>query len=249
MNNSWNAKIFSYWQKTWFFPEHLEKWFILKSINEVARESKGILLDVGCGTKPYYDIFKENVCSYIGIEYPFSSNPEIKKKADIFANGIELPIKSNSIDIVLSTQVLEHLPHPEKFFEEVYRVLKKGGKLFLTTNQEWGIHKAPYDYFRFTRYGLKYLCESSGLDCLEVENRGGFWVMIGQRLSAYLYDRWVNRFREKFKTIFLINFIITAPFIALIQLASILVDKVDYIETNTIGYFLKAKKPCVNNKN
>lgn len=239
---NFKKQFWNYWQNSWFYPEHLEKRSIKKAIKKNFRAIEGTLLDVGCGSKPYLKLLGNKVSKYIGIEYPPSYNA-VKTSAEIFGNAVELPIKSNSIDVVLSTQVLEHLQQPHLFFMEANRVLRPGGLLYLTTNQEWGIHKAPRDFFRFTRYGVQYLSESANLECLKIENRGGFWVMIGQRLSAYVYDRWVDRFRKNFKFFFLTAFLLTAPFILAIQLLALIADKLDYIETNTIGYFLISRKP------
>lgn len=236
-------KFWEVWQETWFYPEHLEKRSIRQALEGVTHDMHGKLLDAGCGSKPYYDLLKDHVEMYIGLEYPPSTTSGTKIAADLYADAMYLPIKSNSVDIVLSTQVLEHLPKPASFFQEAYRVLIPGGKLYLSTNQEWGVHKAPFDFFRFTHLGLKYLCDSAGFSCLRVENRGGFWIMIGQRLSAYLYERWVNRFRKNYKFVFFMMFCLLSPCIALTQLAAFLVDKIDRVEANTIGYFLIAQKP------
>lgn len=235
-------KFWEIWQETWFYPEHLEKRSIKLSIKRIVDEAQGKLLDVGCGSKPYYEIFENKVNLYVGIEYPPSNKSEHRIKPDLYGDAMDLPIKSNSVNLVLSTQVLEHLPRPDSFFLEAYRVLIPGGKLYLSTNQEWGVHKAPFDFFRFTHLGIKHLCDVAGFECLKIENRGGFWIMIGQRLSAYFYDRWINRFRKNYKLIFLIMFIFISPIVAIIQLIALLVDKIDYIETNTIGYFLTAQK-------
>lgn len=236
-------RFWNLWQNSWFFPGYLERSLIRRSIENIAPEiDGGILLDIGCGSKPYFKFLNGRVNLYIGMEYARPENAEIIS-TDLYGDAVDLPIKSNSVDVVLSTQVLEHLPKPEAFFKEAMRVLRPGAKLYLTTNQEWGIHKAPFDFFRFTRYGLKFLCESSGLQSLKIENRGGFWVMMGQRLSAYIYDRWVDRFRGNYKIVFLITFLLSLPVIPAIQLLALLADRLDYIKENTIGYFLIAQKP------
>lgn len=182
--------------------------------------------------------------NYIGLEYPPSCPQESLNIApDVWADCQCLPIRSGIIDAILSTQVLEHLSNPAEFFREAFRVLKPGGYLILTTNQEWGIHKAPYDFYRFTRFGLEYLSRTVGFQIKSLNARGGFWVMMGQRMAAYLFNRWVARFRRDNKGIFILSFLILSPFIALVQLCALALDRIDLIEENTIGYALVAQKP------
>ena len=81
---------------------------------------------------------------------------------------------------------------------EAARVLKAGGVLLLTTPQTWGLHLEPHDFYRYTRYGLRYLAEKSGLEVIEVMPTCGLWATLAQRLAdtvIYTYavgrSRWV----------------------------------------------------------
>jgi SAM-dependent methyltransferase len=206
-----------------------------------APNVRGTLLDVGCGAKPYRNFFP-SLEKYIGLEYPPSSG-ETQYHPDIWSDGQCLPIRSEIADAILATQVLEHLSNPNAFFHEGFRVLRPGGVLILTTNQEWGIHKAPFDFYRYTSFGLQYLARTAGFQIVSLDARGGFWVMMGQRMAAYLFDRWIARFRKDYKGIFLLSFAFLSPFIAFVQLAALVMDRIDPIEENTIGYALIAQKP------
>lgn len=235
--------FWGWWAGSWFYPEQLEKLSIRRSVAALAPKITGTLLDVGCGEKPYKSLFPA-VENYIGLEYPPARLQEwTNATADVWAEAQSLPIQAGKADAILSTQVLEHLPDPVAFFHESFRVLRPGGILILTTNQEWGIHKAPYDFYRYTRYGLEYLARNAGLRIVALEARGGFWVMMGQRIAAYLFDRWVARFRKNHKIVFLLSFICLCPVVALAQLAALAIDGIDHIEENTIGYFMEAQKP------
>ena len=85
-------------------------------------------------------------------------------------------------DAILFNEVIEHVQSPNKSLEEVYRVLKKNGKLFLTAPMYWRLHYAPHDYFRFTNYGLTYILESNNFRILEIERMGGFFSIMFIRL-------------------------------------------------------------------
>jgi SAM-dependent methyltransferase len=84
-----------------------------------------------------------------------------------------LPFADRSFDVVLSIQVLEHVPDPGRVLAETARALAPGGLLILTTAQAWRTHGAPHDYFRYTRYGLESLLRGAGLEPAELRPLGG----------------------------------------------------------------------------
>ncbi len=135
----------------------------------------GRLLDVGCGDKPYRELFN-HVQTYIGIEISPSG------ASDLVADGLCLPFRDSAFDTVLCSQVLEHVPEPALLMSEAFRVLKPGGHLLLTTPQTWGLHLVPTDYYRYTPYGLRYLAEKIGFQVIEVSPTCGLWATIAQRV-------------------------------------------------------------------
>ncbi len=78
-------------------------------------------------------------------------------------NILNLPIKNNTIDFIILTEVIEHIYAPDIAIEECYRVLKKGSKILFTIPFMYGIH-LENDYFRLTEYGIKKLCEKYNLE-------------------------------------------------------------------------------------
>ena len=104
------------------------------------------VLDIGCGSRPYKSLFHNS----IGIDY---------NSGDIHATGENLPIKSESVDLVFSTQTLEHVEDPKTFLLEARRVLKPGGRIILSTHGTYPIH-ADKDYWRWTDKGLGKLFKS-----------------------------------------------------------------------------------------
>ncbi len=109
-----------------------------------------------------------------------------------------LPVRDAVFDTVLCNEVLEHVPEPAILISEAARVLKPGGILILTTPQTWGLHLEPQDFYRYTRYGLCYLAEKSGLEVIEVTPTCGLWSTLAQRLAdtvIYTYaagrSRWM----------------------------------------------------------
>ena len=110
----------------------------------------GKLLDFGCGSKPYEKLFK-NLNNYVGVEV--SGNKE-NLKSDIYYNVIALPFADNTFDSVLCTEVFEHVEQLDDVIIELYRVLKPGGRMIVTTPFMCLEHEMPYDFRRFTLNGL-----------------------------------------------------------------------------------------------
>jgi len=150
----------------------------LRQLIEAWPFIEGKLLDVGCGSKPYFLLLAPLVDKYIGVDWPSSTG--LNGRVDILATSTGLPFKSDSFDTVLCTEVVEHVPETLQFFKELNRVLRPGGHLILTAPQICWLHREPADFYRFTRYGLKYLAEKSGFDVVYIRPRGG--------LGAFLVD-------------------------------------------------------------
>jgi SAM-dependent methyltransferase len=126
------------------------------------------VLDVGCGVQPYYPIFAEVAAEYDGNE--IEPGPGIKYVSPVEA----LEIPDASYDLVLCTQVLEHVRHPWKALSEMARVLVPGGHIFLTTHGVYPFHPHPTDYWRWTQQGFEALFEDTdGLRLVELVPHGG----------------------------------------------------------------------------
>lgn len=241
-------KLNAYWAATWFDSEHLEKLLLDRGLTAAQPYARGLLLDVGCGQRRHEHIFLPVVDRYIGLDYPPVSEGVWAttggEQVDIWGDGQYVPVASGSVDTVLCSQVLEHVPEPSQVMMELDRVLKPGGYAIITAPQEWGLHQEPYDFYRFTRYGLTYLAEKAGLDVVDIRHRGGFWAMMGQRWSAYLYDTTCRRFRRRGNRLaFMLFAIPILPLSALSQLIGLGLDRLHHVKGNTLGYVLVARKP------
>lgn len=92
--------------------------------------------------------------------FPHTLRGDIRFIADIDVqyDAHALPFASNSVSLILCTEVLEHCYDPQKVISEFHRILRADGKLILTTRFVFPLHDTPHDYFRFTIYGLQHLC-------------------------------------------------------------------------------------------
>lgn len=151
---------------------------IKKIIKSKIKGKNNLILDVGCGAKPYYKLFEKKSKKYIGIDVLH------EEAADIICSADDLPIRSNVFDVVLCTQVLEHVEDPEKTLKEVHRVLKKNGLIILSTHGIWVKHSAPHDYWRWTRFGLLKIFKN--FKNVEIKNVGGSALCYFQITSLVL---------------------------------------------------------------
>lgn len=144
--------------------------FLLK----YSHHFRGELYDLGCGEAPYREFFFSLVDRYIGVDWSASSHDT---KADIIADlNMPLPIDSGVADTVVSLSVMEHLCEPQLMLNEAFRILKPGGNIVFQVPWQWWIHEAPYDFFRYTPYGLQYMLGKAGFTDIIVEPQAGFFT-------------------------------------------------------------------------
>jgi len=151
------------------------------------------VMDIGCGNKPYREMFDRIAKEYIGCDVVQSS----QNKVDIICEATKIPLPGSSFDTVFSTQVIEHVGDHRALLKEAYRLLKPGGHIIISGPMYWHLHEEPNDYFRFTKYGFKLILEESGFTVLEILPNGGKWATLGQMVihtfPAFLVNRKIFR--------------------------------------------------------
>jgi SAM-dependent methyltransferase len=121
------------------------------------------VLDIGAGTvvhPPYRKLFPNRVCVDI----------DESKKPDIVADITSLPFDDESYDFVLCIEVLDHLKEPRKAADELYRILRKGGTLIMTTRFIYPVHSVPHDYLRYTPFMLEEIFKQWKIEELKFES-------------------------------------------------------------------------------
>ena len=121
---------------------------------------KETLLDLGCGRRPYKQLYAPAFNKSIGAEHPDSHFP--KSDIDLYCVATKIPLSDASIDTVLCTEVMHDIAEPTEMLDEIYRILKENGELILTTPFVAPVVDGVYDHYRFTNYGLEYLLKKSG---------------------------------------------------------------------------------------
>lgn len=138
------------------------------------------VLDAGAGEAPYRVLFEH--CRYVRTDWEQSDHAGAHE-SDVLAPLHRLPLEDGSFDIVVNTQVLEHVDNPSAVLREFWRVLVPGGELWLTAPFVWELHEEPHDYFRYTSHGLRSLVEGAGFSAVEIEPIGAYFSTVAQLLS------------------------------------------------------------------
>jgi len=158
-------------------------------IREGAKNLDGRILDFGCGGKPYKEFFSGK--NYVGVDIAVSGHDHTNSDIDFFYDGHVLDFPDASFDAVFSSEVMEHLFNYDEILPEIRRVLRPNGKFFLTTPFLWPEHEKPYDYARYTTFGLKALLEKHGFAQVSVERRGHAIEGICQLALLYAMDKFL----------------------------------------------------------
>ena len=146
-----------------------ERYYIDRVVGPLAPGS--VVLDLGCGEgKGQRAINRANSSVvWIGVDIP--SSPEVDQRSGrrdrlISFDGVRLPLRSASVDCILSVQVLEHVRHPEPLLREVARVLKPGAAFAGTTSNLEPYHS--FSLWNFTPYGFVTIVRDAGMDVVEL---------------------------------------------------------------------------------
>lgn len=178
-----------------FNPMYISRKSLYNKILQLSNKLNGKLLDFGCGSKPYIDLFK-NVKEYIGVDIEVSGHDFHDKKADFFYDGKKLPFNDEEFDSIFSSEVLEHVFNIDEILSELNRVLKKKGLMLITIPFVWDEHEQPYDFARYTTFGIKYLLEKHGFRIVEIKKSSTYIEAITQMLIMYMYKNFLTKYKS-----------------------------------------------------
>lgn len=193
----------------------------------IGGASDRVILDVGCGDKPYREWFGP-VKRYVGIDvYP---GPEVDV---VISPERPWPFADAEFDVVLCSQVLEHVEHPGITISEIKRVLKPNGRAVVSIPFLYNEHGAPHDFRRLTVHGARRSFDGMVVEAIEVQ--GG----IGSTVAILLLNWWDQALARSFplrllKAMLLPVTILASLVLNVVGLLFDCVDKTDAFYSNVL---------------
>ncbi|MEO7216797.1 MAG: class I SAM-dependent methyltransferase [Gemmatimonadaceae bacterium] len=158
---------------------------LYKHISSLAPAMGGDFLDFGCGSKPYESLFA-NRSSYTGVDVQVSGHDHRTSRIDVYYDGKTLPFADRRFDSTVCFEVFEHVFNIDEALTEIWRVLKPGGQLLLSVPFAWDEHEIPYDFARYTSFGIKSVLERNNFEVVEMRKTTTYIVALCQVFIAYL---------------------------------------------------------------
>jgi SAM-dependent methyltransferase len=178
-------RVLRVWKQDYLHYKYLWpnlEWAAKTALQRVGTECPRVL-DIGCGHKPYRDLFT-------GVQHWGMDHGTVDTSPDFVGDALHLPLRDQSVDIVFATQVIEHVSNPHMMVRECSRVLRPNGFLILSGPFFWPLHEEPYDFFRFTKYGFEQLLRSAEFLEWQIVEDGGDWAQLMLSISLRL-NKWL----------------------------------------------------------
>lgn len=213
------------WLGVFVNPYYFIRRGLFLGIRDNTKYLNGKMLDFGCGSKPYKKLVE--VEEYIGVDIEESGNHHRDAEIDVYYDGKTIPFDDGHFDSVFSSEVLEHVFEPDLILSEINRVCKKGGHLLLTVPFVWNEHEQPYDYGRYSSFGIKHLISKHGFEIVHHSKTTNFIQTVFQLWNTYVFQ---NILRKP-----AIQMIFTPFIIAPVTIAGAILSKI--LPTSNTFYF------------
>jgi len=139
-----------------------------------------LVLDAGAGIQPYRALFGH--CRYEAADFEKVDKPYAK--STYVCDLASIPVEDGRFDAVLFNQVLEHLSEPHAVLHELHRVIKPGGLMICTVPLFYEEHEQPYDFYRYTQFGLRHLFESTNWKIQRLDWMEGYFGTVAYQMET-----------------------------------------------------------------
>lgn len=235
--------IFKNAQYVFNFNQEVIDEFIIETVRKDIKSGSRIL-DVGAGTVRYKKYFSD--CTYLTQDFKSYQDPKGEFKygeIDYISDVAIIPVEDYSFDAVICTEVLEHIPRPDLAIREFSRILKSGGRLYITAPLGSGIHQRPHHYYGgFSPYWYNTYLGKYGFDEIDIKPKKRFFSLYAQETRrAYWYLTKSKKISHKLLLPFMFTAKIFLPLI-FFHLDKDNLDEADPATEFTIGYMVRATK-------
>lgn len=155
------------------FNDQAIRHFLRNEFHLMPADKCGLILDLGYGSGPYKHLYKEKFNNCISGDYNVRAGD-----LDLRLDASSLPFPDAIFDVVLMSEVIEHVEDFRSAISEVCRVLKPGGVLLITWPFNYMIHEVPYDFCRLTEFGMENELQKSNANIECLVRRGGVVALL-----------------------------------------------------------------------
>lgn len=191
---------------SFFHYSFINKKGIYTWIKSNAKYMTWSMMDFWCWEKPYRSLF--SVKEYIGVEYENTWHDNTKNDIDVYWDGKTLPFVDGRFDSILATEVFEHIFDLHDVLDECTRVLKPWWHILVTLPFVIHEHEVPYDYARYTQYGLVDIFTKHGYELVEVQQYWNYFSAIMQLWIWFVGKRTTTKYTY---LTYLLRILIWAP--------------------------------------
>lgn len=217
----------------------------------IARQAAAVppgsrVLDVGAGSAPYRGLFV--ACDYKTQDFAELKNEQLRNggygSIDFVSDASSIPVPDSSFDVVLCTEMLEHVPEPISVVREFGRIVAPGGRLILTAPLGSGIHQEPYHFYGgYTPYWYRRFLKQAGFQSIEIAANAGSLRHIAQETIRFVQITRPFSFAAPWycQTLWTPFWLLLVPILAFcVPLAARLLDRFDREQRFTVGYHVTA---------
>lgn len=230
-------------RRTWSFNAQCRREWVAAQAAAIARGAR--VLDVGAGIGQYRDLFAH--CEYQA--HDFGQEPATEGKytrLDYQSDITAIPVPNEAFDVVLCTEVLEHVPEPIVALKELSRIVRPGGHLLISAPLGSHLHQEPYHFYGgYTPHWYRRFLPAAGCEIESIERNRGFFSFFGQealRFSDYIRPRHTRALGFGRAIPLTALWIVTLPACQVLPLVGASLDDLPLEQSATIGYHVVARK-------
>jgi SAM-dependent methyltransferase len=220
-----------------------DRWIAAQAASVLAGSR---VLDVGSGSAPYRAMFAH--CDYKTQDFSQLRGDQLRHGGyaliDVVSEANAIPVPDASFDVIICTEVLEHVPEPIAVVREFGRIVAPGGRLILTAPLGSGIHQEPYHFYGgYTPYWYRRFLQEAGFDSIAVTANAGTLRHVAQETIRFVRMTRPFGFDAPWyvQLPWLPFWLILAPILAFgVPLAARLLDRFDREQRFTVGYHVTA---------